>query len=153
MSPGDVRLALHEAGHAVVAIALNCTVDVVSIEPSGGLRGRCLITPSARTTKTEIAAFLLAGELVESSFAGRAWSPRSPHAWADCVGLVELLLPARAANRRGLMPELDDFDALATVPEFWQGFQLASIVIDSRRHALHVLAERLLARGTLRNLT
>lgn len=146
-----IALATHEAGHAIVAAELGCTVEAISVEPDGKLNGRCLITPPARITTPELAAFLLAGELAESALFGRPWSPQSPHCWHDTAGLVELLLPARASDRRGIMPGAHGLNALAAHPIFWQGFQIANDVLDHRRADVFRLADQLLVRGTIRH--
>jgi hypothetical protein len=38
-TPGDVRCAIHEAGHAVIAVALGVTIDDASVDATDGFAG------------------------------------------------------------------------------------------------------------------
>lgn len=99
-SPHQIATAYHEAGHAVLALALGRPVSKVSVLPNHLRLGQCDIQkgsfrPSKDLLETEI-LILLGGPAAEARFTGRyCWEGASQ----DLRG-VRALVQRRAAGQR-----------------------------------------------------
>jgi ATP-dependent Zn protease len=101
-SPTEIAVAFHEAGHAVMALALGRAVQRVSVQPNHLRQGNCELKkgtfrPSKDAVETEI-LILLGGLAAEARQTGHyAWEAAA----ADLRG-VRSLLEQRASSQRQL---------------------------------------------------
>lgn len=91
------RTARHEAGHAVVALALGMTVDYVRVGPDG-VGGGCYVSYLASFRDEEVAAMYMAGVLSELRASGPVRRRCVRGAREDVVAVLRL---GRACPRGG----------------------------------------------------
>lgn len=121
--PDDVATAYHEAGHAVIALALGCPVQKLSIKPAERWLGRCEFRKGRFAAYKDLAEaqilILLAGLAAEARHTGRYGWDEAAHD----LDLVRSLLGARAADdRRAERLELrllDKTEHMLDRPELW----------------------------------
>lgn len=127
-TPEDVAVAYHEAGHAVVALALGRPVHRVSVRPAEQWLGRCefqkgTFKPSRDPVETEI-LIMLGGLAAEARHTGEyAWDGADRDLWA-----VRWLTERRAASEKQVEKlerrMLDKTEHLLDRPGVWEAVEL-----------------------------
>ena len=151
-------IALHEAGHAVVAAALGAPLQSVTIVPrgtSGGSARLQLEDVVSRATIERRVVMLLAGRAADIAFSGEAFG----NAGADLVLATRFLSEAHARMGLGATlfalddphPAMHYSDALrrsveADLERLWS---LATALVEQERSAIMAVAEALLLRRIL----
>lgn len=147
---GEVATAFHEAGHAVVALALGRPVQRVTIEPKQMRLGRCELKkgrfkPSQDILETEI-LILLGGPAAEARHTGRYdWGGASQ----DLRDVRSMTLRRAASERQVERLErrmLDKAEHLLDQPGIWLAVQriadeLLRCTTISGRAARHLFDE------------
>lgn len=137
--PADPRVAFHEAGHAVAALALGRNVQRVSIVPKLNRLGQCDMQKGMkgayRDMRENDCLILLAGLAAEAAHTGRyAWGGA-----AQDLRDVERLIRHRFRNERqadrALQRLLDKTEHL--------------LADDAHRRAVETIANELLAKETI----
>lgn len=126
-SPADILTAHHEAGHAIVALAMGREVHRVSIVPAKSRLGHCeLKKGSARNVKDWLEAealILLAGVAAEGRLSGQyCWSGAS----RDLRQVRELTAMRAGSDEQAARLEkrlLDKVENLLDSEEIWEAIQ------------------------------
>lgn len=148
--PDQTTVAFHEAGHAVMALALGRPVHKVSIHPNDMRLGHCELKPGAfRPTQdvVEMQVLILLGGLVaEARYSGRyAWDGA-----AQDLRFVRTLTSSRAGGPRQIerleRRMLQKAEHLLDQPENWRAVQriaeeLLKVTTISGRAARHLYDE------------
>jgi ATP-dependent Zn protease len=149
-SPSEIATAYHEAGHAVLALALGRPVQRVSIQPNHVRLGHCELKkgtfrPSHDALETEI-LFLLGGLAAEARHTGQySWEGAAQ----DLRG-VRSLTQARAGSERQVerleRRMLDKTEHILDQPGVWLAVtriadELLRCTIISGRAARHLFDE------------
>jgi ATP-dependent Zn protease len=148
MSDGVDLVALHEAGHAVVAAGMVGAVQVVSASAGAEAGVRTRYRPSASAEEAmamnlRLAVVDLAGMAAEWILLRAAWKTDEENALRRCLGIVVL--------RRGLNPGADITaemrkEAAELVEELREQ---AAVLVEERFAAIQRVAEALAGGATL----
>lgn len=128
----DVRLALHEAGHVVLALSLGLRVESVTIEPGDGFLGRCIRSLECREATAE--------DRVYVAVAGMA---------AERFGLFRSRDFFQDDRFAGDREHVEDAMPDATRADLARYIDLAGVMLHDYRFAVDGLAAALLRRREL----
>lgn len=148
--PEDVATAYHEAGHAVVALALGRSVQRVSIAPNEIRLGQCDLHsrrtgPSDEWIETEV-MILLGGLAAEGRHFGEYNHDAAEHDLRDVRQIAETRIAGTKKQDRWEKRLLDRTEHLLEKPGVWEAVEriaseLLRVTTISGRAARHLFDE------------
>jgi len=139
--PERYRIAVHEAGHAIVAVATGCgTVEKVTILPRGGALGVTLVTqPQDRmlhlkTDMEKLIQMLLAGRNAEQAVFGEA-SSGAAHDLQECSRIAMAMVSKYGFGLNGSLFHLDALQRELAGPYVKESIDQAKAILEKMNKA------------------